>query len=88
MYFTKGIEIIYLDESYWKAECRTVCDQSPRGQKTYYTRSFQRTLFTVISAMSSLGNLYANAVKGMGTANVLEPSIKYQIEWSHQKLAK
>ena len=88
MYFTKSIEIFYLDESYWEAGCRTVCDHSPRGQKAYCTRSFQKTRFTVISAMSSLGNLYAHAVKGMGTANVLEPSIKYQFEWSHQKLAK
>ena len=50
--------------------------QSPRGQKANCICSFQKTQFTVISAMSSLRNLCAHVVKGMVRQMCLKHSSK------------
>ena len=47
---------------------------------------FHTTRFTVISAMSSLGNLYAETVKNMVTASVFEIFIKNLFKWYHKEI--
>ena len=82
-----GIEVFFVDESHWEIGRRTICCRLQKGRKhRQLFFFFHTTRFTVISAMSSLGNLYAETVKNMVTASVFEIFIKNLFKWYHKEI--
>lgn len=84
-YSSSGVELFFIDESHWDIGKRTVHAWSPIGKKTYCKKAFQRTCITAITAMSSLGNMFADAVEGPVTAEIFEKFIRDLLNWYQKK---
>ena len=81
----KGKKFLFVDETHWEIGKRCARGWSSKGQKALSSRPFQRTKFTSIAVMSSLGEKYAKVYKGTVTAAIFLEFISSAINWHSER---
>ena len=77
----KGKKFIFVDETHWEIGNRCGCGWSQKGEKSLSSRPFQRTKFTSVAAITSLGETFAQVYKGTVTSSVFNDFFSCMINW-------